>query len=239
MAKKTFALTIAGTGIRQDDHGRYSLNDLHKAAGNSRRHEPNLWLRLDQSQALIREIENYTDLCSFDGEETTGIPVVSAVEGRRGGTFVPWEMVYAYAMWISPAFHLKVIRTFHQVSTGKNLRLVTPPNPIDLESLPRISNKQMLTAMKQGAELLRSILQAKTHEEKRHHYRHLLRVNSGAGIDTDSMEVLGIEAPRIGGDAPLLGLLANTDVTPLTAKEIGEAESARGMIRDNRRETKK
>jgi len=91
-------LVIADTDIRQDAAGRFSLNDLHRAAGSEDRHRPNYFLKNQQTEALIAEIEK------------AGIPAIEA--RQRIGTFVCKELVYAYAMWISPAFHLQVIRAY-------------------------------------------------------------------------------------------------------------------------------
>lgn len=99
-------IEIGGVAVHQDVNGRYSLNDLHKAAGGERRHEPSFFLANQQTTDLVSELE------------TTGNPVVKK-EGRNGGTFVCKEIVYAYAMWISPKFHLQVIRTFDDVASGK------------------------------------------------------------------------------------------------------------------------
>lgn len=99
-------IDVAGVLIAQDDEGRFCLNDLHKAAGGERRHEPSEWLSNRQTKELVAELE------------TTGNPVVKK-EGRGGGTYVVKEMVYAYAMWISPRFSLQVIRTFDAVVAGQ------------------------------------------------------------------------------------------------------------------------
>lgn len=104
--------------IRKDSEGRFCLNDLHKAAGGEKKHQPSDFLRLTSTCALIREL-NETSWNS--GEYVRAVQdqsgdsrsaVKTTVGGSAPGTYVVKELVYAYAMWVSPAFHLKVIRFF-------------------------------------------------------------------------------------------------------------------------------
>ena len=214
MAKTPFPLTIAGTGIRQDDQGRYSLNDLHKAAGKYRRHEPGLWLRLDQTQALIREIENtpdardldddhYTDLCSDDqfSDLRTESPVSVINGGKNRGTYVSKELVYSYAMWISPAFNLTVIRTFDAVMT-RNLRSpYLAPLLSDLEFTKGIKLKSKLILQDQSHLAMRRLTEARDAHERRNAYWVLHQVNTALGIPMPTMDAMGVEVLRLeGGD---------------------------------------
>lgn len=92
-------LTIGTTTIHQQN-GLFSLNDFHKASGGDPNQRPNQFLRNEQTQALITEISN-AQICAFQTRR-----------GFQGGTYACRELVIAYAAWISPAFHLKVIRVF-------------------------------------------------------------------------------------------------------------------------------
>lgn len=107
-SKKHHFFAIDGVSIRQDLDGRFCLNDLHRAAGGEDRHSPNRWYRSGMAAELISVLT--PDLAFAPVEVIRG--------GSNPGTFVCKELVYAYAMWISAAFNLKVIRTFDALQTA-------------------------------------------------------------------------------------------------------------------------
>lgn len=118
----SMALVIGDVTIAQDEQGRYSLNDLHNAAGGADKHSPRKWLRYQQAQELIAELER--ELTDRNQVLTDLNRPVRTNEGRYGGTFVVKELVYAYGMWISAAFSLRVIRAYDAlVSSGKGRNL--------------------------------------------------------------------------------------------------------------------
>ncbi len=97
-------LVIDGVSVRRDIFGRYCLNDLHRAAGAQDKHKPAFWLRNEQTEQLISELQ-------ISNSETPD-PVSVIRGGKEQGSYVCKELVYSYAMWINPQFSLRVIRTF-------------------------------------------------------------------------------------------------------------------------------
>jgi hypothetical protein len=110
-------LTLLKTAIRRDSAGRFCLNDLHRAAGLESAHQPSNWLGLDTTRALIEEISNSSDVMSKP---------IAVTAGRYGGIYAIRELIYAYAMWVSPKFHLAVIRAFDVPVTEQT----SNPSPI-------------------------------------------------------------------------------------------------------------
>jgi len=102
-------LTIAHIEISQLD-GFFSLNALHKASGKEGKHQPNRFFRTKQTQDLITEIEQTPNM---------GFALKTKAGGAGGSnTYACKELVYAYAMWISPKFNLMVIRAFDALQTS-------------------------------------------------------------------------------------------------------------------------
>ncbi|TQC94703.1 DNA-binding protein [Moraxellaceae bacterium AER2_44_116] len=116
--KQQIAISIASVYIKQDAEGRFCLNDLHRAAGGEEKHSPNRFTRSDSFISLVNELT----------PEMAFAPVESVRGGLAAGTYVCKELVYAYAMWISASFHLKVIRTFDAVVSQPVSQFIIPTN---------------------------------------------------------------------------------------------------------------
>ncbi|ATW43334.1 KilA-N domain-containing protein [Glaesserella parasuis] len=101
-------LTILNTEIRQIDN-LFNLNELHRLSGGEIKHQPNFFTRLDTTKELICEIKE---------QDPTATPL-RVLRGTQGGTFACEELVIAYAMWISPKFHLVVLRAFLAMHKGE------------------------------------------------------------------------------------------------------------------------
>lgn len=121
-------LSILNTSIRTHEN-LFSLNDLHKASGGAEKHRPSLFIRLDTTQDLISEIQ----------KEVKSTDLIFKTTGGRGlrGTYACEELVLSYAMWISPKFHLVVLRAFlnlHKNSTALLPSTITPEQQQAIQS---------------------------------------------------------------------------------------------------------
>lgn len=143
-------IVIADKTIRLSD-GLYCLNDLHKASGGEKRYEPNRWLRLLQTSELIRELEFEQcepQICGSMKNQSLSEPqiwgsmknqsLIKTIKGfgKNQGTFACRELVYSYAMWISPKFHLQVVRAFDALVSGRTAASAVCPNQLPPSVIP-------------------------------------------------------------------------------------------------------
>ena len=106
-------LAILNTSIRSHEN-LFSLNDLHVASGGKDKHRPSFFIRLDTTKDLVAEIEQ---------DNSNALKVI---RGTQGGTYACEELVIAYAMWISPKFHLIVLRAFLAMHRNQPQQLALP-----------------------------------------------------------------------------------------------------------------
>ena len=188
-AKATFPLILEDTYVRQDEQGRFSLNDLHQAAGGEQRHRPNYWLETKQTQDLIAELGNSWNSMS-SGTSIAGIPAIEAK--TKVGTFVARELVYAYAMWISPAFHLQVIRTFDALATG---RMGAAGSNAMIGQATGLPTAQLVALQVQGWKIVDRLKAEKVPELRQDLYEQLRRVYADLGQTPPPLTAMGSESP--------------------------------------------
>ena len=120
-------LTILNNSIRS--YGNlYSLNDLHQASGGLDKHSPFRFMRNESTQELISEMKNEMNTKSGVQKEAQGSDLIfKTLRGRNiQGTWVCEELVLSYAMWISPKFHLIVLRAFLAMHRNQPQQLSLP-----------------------------------------------------------------------------------------------------------------
>lgn len=205
---------IDGISVRRDVLGRYCLNDLHRASGSLDRHKPAFWLRNEHTAQLIGELQN----SNSDISE----PVSVIRGGNEQGTYVCRELVYAYAMWISAVFNLKVIRTFDALHTAGATTINADriqAGVILLESAARMLN--LSNSSKLGA------------------YQKLQQV---AGLP-DLMPSYAIDAPagaQDGSSRPTLSLsaLLKTNNIRMTANQAYHLMAGHGIVEQKERRSR-
>ncbi len=91
-------LIINGVPISLFEERLYCLNDLHKAAGGQKKHQPSNFTSLKGTIEMLNVLPG----CRWE-------KIHSVCGGHKQGTFVCKELVYAYAMWVSPTFFVRVL----------------------------------------------------------------------------------------------------------------------------------
>jgi hypothetical protein len=243
-------LIISDLTIRQDAEGRYSLNDLHKAAvatGITKDIRPNEWMALDQTRNLVEILIT----------ENPGNKPIDSKAGRYGGTYVVKELVYAYGMWISPAFHLKVIRAYDALVTQssptqsqypKSRKAL--PGGLTLEQQDAVkalvrSRVEVLPKAKQGKAAVKCWSSIKSKfgcsykEVPAEHFSEMLSLVARVSLEGEHIPVLPQPAPWLEGRV----LLTFRNGVPVAARALDEDEITlrrrelaglwQGVIQDN------
>lgn len=111
---KKLMLEVMGQPIRNKGE-LFSANDLHKIAGGVRGKEPSMWLENKQTKDLINELLE-------TGIPVTKIYMVTKGRGKNTGVWLCEDLMYAYAAWLSPKFHLLMIRCFKEYAAAMMIR---------------------------------------------------------------------------------------------------------------------
>lgn len=119
-----------------------NATEMAKPFGKGKR--PSDFLRLKSTEALIQAMKskfNYSTSAVVDSE------IILTREGQHGGTFMCEDLALAFAMWLSPYFHVWILQTLREIIFGNNPELVReavmnmPRIQRDLDRLRRKRNK--------------------------------------------------------------------------------------------------
>ncbi len=138
-------LVLSQTVIRQDKEGRYSLNDLHRAAIASglpvERKNPAEFLRTDMAQNFVESLEKFDETTT----EKSVVPFTVKNGGKNHGTYAVRLLALRYCGWLSSDFEVMVYKTFDKFASDDNKRKFIRENA-------RSGHRDMTDALKSSIE---------------------------------------------------------------------------------------
>lgn len=96
-----------------------NATEMAKPFGKGKR--PSDFLRLKSTDNLISAMKsdsNYRTSAVVESE------ILQTREGQHGGTFLCEDLAMAFAMWLSPEFHVWILKTVREIIFGNNPELV-------------------------------------------------------------------------------------------------------------------
>lgn len=181
-------VTIDDVAVRVDAHGRYCLNDLHKAAiahgKATESHRPSEFLSNQGVQAFVAELDHQNqceEMHTAQNISKAGFPasVKSIKGGKAPGTYAVELVAIRYAAWIDPGFEIRVYRTFQQATKGKDNW--------------RVSRHASASGFKLASDILKMVRDESGKDTKPYHYSNEARLINWAlagkfeGIDRDTL----------------------------------------------------
>ena len=108
------SLNIGGLIIHKSDNGLYSLRDLWISNGKRKRKEAFSFTRLSSTKEIVNELR-MVQKSGLDSPISVSDILITIKGGTNRGTYACKELCYIYASWLSPSFHLQVIRAFDEL----------------------------------------------------------------------------------------------------------------------------
>ncbi|HCX7339666.1 TPA: KilA-N domain-containing protein [Escherichia coli] len=102
---------------------QFSLTDIWKLSGMGDEKRPSKWLRSEHAQKQIAYLEFLADIKGRNSALLNGhfCPIENG-KGRYAGTWAIKELAISFAMWLSPEYHVEVVKGFAEYEEAKRSR---------------------------------------------------------------------------------------------------------------------
>jgi hypothetical protein len=109
-----------------------NATEMAKPFGKGKR--PSDFLRLKSTEALIQAMKMKSN---YSTSAVVNSDIILTKEGQHGGTFMCEDLALAFAMWLSPDFHVWILQTLKEIIFGNNPELVKEA----VMNMPRIQKE--------------------------------------------------------------------------------------------------